>query len=125
MTNDLPVPIYGDGLNVRDWLFVEDHCAALESILQEAVPGAVYGISEGMGRSNLELLSELASAVDQALNRPAGTSQGLFTFVEDRPGHDRRYALSSRRLRQDLGWRPITTFEDGLKRTVSHYLEQR
>jgi len=117
-----PVPIYGDGLNVRDWLYVEDHCEALEMVLGEGTPGSVYGISGDNEHSNLDLLGILADRVDLALHRSQGTSRKLFSFVTDRLGHDRRYALSSTRLRDDLGWSPSTPFLEGLDRTIQWHL---
>lgn len=116
------VPIYGDGLNIRDWLHVDDHCDALELVLSKAAPGEVYGISGGNELSNLDLLSTLADRVDLAMGRTSGTSRELFSFVKDRPGHDRRYALSSDRLRRDLGWSPTTPFLKGLDRTIQWQL---
>lgn len=118
-----PVPIYGDGLNMRDWLYVEDHCHALELVLSKGAPGQVYGISGGHELSNLDLLSLLADRVDLVLGRSPGTSRTLFSFVADRPGHDRRYALSSARLRHELGWSPSTPFVVGLDRTIQWQLE--
>ncbi|MDE3246342.1 MAG: dTDP-glucose 4,6-dehydratase, partial [Acidobacteriota bacterium] len=125
MTAGEMVPIYGDGRNIRDWLYVEDHCAALEAVLGRGSPGGTYGISGGNELSNLDLLAMLADRVDLALGRPTGTSRAFFTFVPDRPGHDRRYALSNSRLHQELGWSPAIPFLEGLDLTIRWYLEHR
>lgn len=118
-----PVPIYGDGQNVRDWLYVEDHCEALERVLEGGSPGGIFCISGDNEHSNLDLLSILADRMDAILERPPRSSRQLFTFVADRPGHDRRYALSSARLRGGLGWNPSTPFAEALDRTIRWQLE--
>lgn len=118
MAANQPVPIYGDGRNIRDWVFVGDHCEALELVLEGGIPGRDYGISGGQEWSNLDLLTLLAEQVDLILVRAPGTSRSLFTFVADRPGHDRRYSLSSTGIQRDLGWRPSTPFLEGLGRTI-------
>jgi dTDP-glucose 4,6-dehydratase len=119
-----PIPVYGDGQNVRDWLYVEDHCAAIERVLKAGVPGETYCIGGNNEQKNLDLLHRLCDLVDQELDRPAGTSRKLLTFVRDRAGHDRRYAIDSTKLSRELGWKPEVGFEAGLRRTVAWYLEQ-
>jgi dTDP-glucose 4,6-dehydratase len=116
------VPVYGDGLQVRDWLFVADHCQALEQVLEGGVPGATYCIGGDNEWRNLDLLELLCDQVDEALGRPRGTGRGLLAFVQDRAGHDRRYAVDSARIRRELGWAPRVAFAEGLKRTVAWYL---
>ena len=108
------VPIYGDGLNERDWIFVEDHCRALDRVLQDGRPGEIYNIGAGQPVSNLELV--------RALLRVLEKSEEFIEFVADRPGHDRRYALDITKIRQELGWQPLVGLEDGLDRTVKWYL---
>ena len=112
-----PLPLYGDGRNVRDWIYVEDHCAALLRVLEAGRPGEVYNVSAGNERSNLEITRALLALLD----RPAD----LIRFVADRPGHDRRYALSARKLRAELGWAPGHTFDEALAATVRWYVENR
>lgn len=123
MARNEPVPIYGNGQNIRNWLFVEDHCAALELVLAHGIPGEAYGISGDEEYSNLDLLTVLANRVDLALGRLPGTSSALFEFVPDRPGHDHRYALSSTRIRDDFGWCTTTTLLEGMDRTIMWYLK--
>jgi dTDP-glucose 4,6-dehydratase len=108
-----PLPVYGDGLNERDWIFVEDHCRALDRVLQAGHPGETYNIGCGQGLTNLSVVRRLL----QILRAP----EDLITFVEDRPGHDRRYALDSSKIRRELGWKPAVTFDEGLLRTVEWY----
>ena len=110
---DKPLPVYGDGLNVRDWIYVEDHCRAIWRALVKGQIGGVYNIGGVAQKTNLEIVSALLQLV--------GKPDSLITFVADRPGHDRRYALDSTRLRTELGWTPCHTFEDGLERTVAWY----
>ena len=108
-----PLPVYGDGLNERDWVFVEDHCRALDRVLEAGRPGEIYNVGYGQGLTNLSVVRKVL----QILRKP----EDLITFVEDRPGHDRRYALESGKIRAELGWRPAVTFEEGLLRTVEWY----
>ena len=117
-----PIPIYGDGLNVRDWLYVEDHCAALEAAMRMGAPGETYCVGGDNEQTNLALVDLLCDLVDQHLGRPQGTSRKLRTFVPDRAGHDRRYAIDASRARAELGWRPEVPFPEGLEATVAWYL---
>lgn len=117
-----PIPIYGDGQNVRDWLYVRDHCAALRTILRAGLPGTTYNIGGQSERSNLEVVHKICDVLDE-MHPSAQPRRKLIEFVKDRPGHDRRYAIDSTRLRTDLGWSPVETFESGLRKTVEWYLE--
>jgi len=120
-----PIPIYGDGQNIRDWLFVEDHCAALETVMLNGVAGETYCVGGDNEQKNLDLIDGLCDVVDVQLGRPQGTSRALKTFVQDRAGHDRRYAIDAGKIRRELGWEARTTFGDGLKQTVAWYLGRR
>lgn len=117
----LPLPVYGDGGNVRDWLYVEDHCAALELVFHKGEMGRTYAIGGHNEISNIALVRLLCTTLDEFLGR--GPRESLITFVEDRPGHDRRYAIDATRIKRELGWEPSCTFEDGLRRTVRWYLD--
>ena len=117
-----PVPIYGSGTNVRDWLFVEDHCEALGLVFEQGRDGRTYGIGGGCEMSNRELAALILDLVDEALGRDRGTSRSLMTTVGDRPGHDFRYALDTTRIADELGWQPTTELRDGLGATVDWYL---
>ncbi len=119
-----PLPIYGDGGNVRDWLHVDDHCAGILLVLRKGVPGEKYNIGGGNERTNLEIVDRVCDLVD-AVKPGAASRRALKTFVPDRPGHDRRYAIDAAKIRRDLGWTPRYTFEEGLKDTVRWYLEHR
>jgi dTDP-glucose 4,6-dehydratase len=114
---DKPVPVYGDGLNVRDWIFVNDHCRALNAVLQKGRPGEIYNIGGGNEKSNLELIHRLLELL--------GKPQSLIQFVSDRPAHDRRYALDCTKITAELGWKPAYTFEGALGATVDWYLNNR
>ena len=114
---DKPLPVYGDGLNVRDWLFVGDHCAAVDAVLRRGEPGRTYNIGGCNEMPNLELVRLLVDRLDKP--------RDLITFVQDRPGHDRRYAIDAGRIMDELGWTPSVTFAEGLDRTVGWYLENR
>ena len=118
-----PLPVYGDGLNVRDWLHVEDHCRALQLVLDRGVPGNQYNIGGNCERTNVEVVQSICRTIDQLCpnlrHRPCSD---LITFVRDRPGHDRRYAIDSSRIRRELGWRPQRDFETGLAETAQWYL---
>lgn len=121
-----PLPIYGDGSNVRDWLHVEDHARALCLMLEEAAPGATYCIGGGREMSNLELAHNLCGHLDQMAPRADGRPHAeAITLVSDRPGHDWRYAIKSDRIHTDLGWQPQAEFDEGLKQTVRWYLDNR
>jgi dTDP-glucose 4,6-dehydratase len=117
-----PLPIYGDGSNVRDWLFVEDHADALLLVLEKGVLGRSYNIGGENERSNLELVRMLCTILDQKQPKERGSYADQITFVSDRPGHDARYAIDPTRIRTELGWRPSVTVEQGLERTVEWYL---
>jgi dTDP-glucose 4,6-dehydratase len=119
-----PLPVYGDGLNVRDWLFVLDHCEALRLVLEKGEPGATYNIGGGNETNNLALVKTLCALLDEARPRAAGRHADLITFVTDRPGHDRRYAIDAARITRELGWRPRESFESGLRQTLQWYLER-
>lgn len=129
-----PVPVYGDGLNVRDWIFVEDHCAALLAVMERGQIGKKYNIGANCERTNLALISELCTILDELSppgRNPLLASRGvashakLITFVQDRPGHDRRYALNCSLIQRELGWQPRVSLTDGLFATVRWYLENR
>jgi dTDP-glucose 4,6-dehydratase len=119
------LPVYGDGQNVRDWLYVEDHCAALSAVLARGRLGEVYNIGGSAEMKNIDLVRTLCALLDDAQPRTGGSYAALITFVKDRPGHDRRYAIDSGKIRKELGWRPAESFASGLKKTVRWYLEQR
>jgi dTDP-glucose 4,6-dehydratase len=117
-----PVPVYGKGENIRDWLFVEDHAAAIDLIFHEGKIGETYNIGGNNEWKNIDLIHLLCKIMDKKLNRAGGTSAGLITFVKDRAGHDLRYAIDSSKLQNELGWKPSLQFEEGLEKTVDWYL---
>lgn len=119
------VPVYGQGSQIRDWLYVEDHVAALESVLLDGQDGTTYLIGGRQEARNIDLVKQLLSLVDEALGRTPGTSHSLIEFVTDRPGHDYRYALDCSFVEQELGWTPSRTLEDGLRETVGWYLSNQ
>jgi dTDP-glucose 4,6-dehydratase len=122
--NGKPLPIYGDGLNVRDWLYVEDHCEALSLVLQKGTVGEMYNIGGRCEKTNLEVVHTVCNLLDEMLlDSPHAPHDSLITFVKDRPGHDRRYAIDSSKIEEELGWSPEETFETGLKKTIQWYLE--
>lgn len=120
--NNLPVPVYGKGENVRDWLWVEDHARAIDVLFHQAVAGDTFNIGGHNEWTNIELVRLLCRIMDRKLNRKAGESEKLITFVKDRAGHDLRYAIDSTKLQNELGWVPSIQFEEGLERTVDWYL---
>jgi dTDP-glucose 4,6-dehydratase len=120
-----PLPVYGDGQNVRDWLYVLDHCAALRTALERGRPGEAYNIGGGAELKNVDLVKTLCALLDDARPRTGGSYADLITFVKDRPGHDRRYAIDAGRIQRELGWQPEESFASGLKKTVRWYLERR
>ncbi len=118
-----PLPIYGTGENVRDWLWVEDHAKAIDTVFHDGVIGETYNIGGWNEWTNIDLVKRLCNIMDIKLNRPSGTSEQLITFVTDRAGHDMRYAIDATKIKADLGWVPSITFEEGLEKTVDWYLE--
>ena len=120
--NNKPLPIYGKGENVRDWLFVIDHATAIDAILHNAKTGATYNIGGHNEWKNIDVIRLLCRIMDGKLGRPEGESEKLITFVKDRAGHDLRYAIDSSKLQVELGWKPSVTFEKGLEKTVDWYL---
>ncbi len=120
--NNKPVPVYGKGENVRDWLFVEDHSKAIDVIFHKAKAGETYNIGGNNEWKNIDLIHLLCDIMDGKLNREKGSSAKLITFVKDRAGHDLRYAIDSSKLKNELGWKPSVKFEDGLEKTVDWYL---
>lgn len=120
--NNKPVPVYGKGENVRDWLWVEDHARAIDVIFHNAASGETYNIGGHNEWKNIDLILLLCSVMDRKLGRPGGESAKLITFVKDRAGHDLRYAIDASKLKHDLGWEPSLQFEEGLEKTVDWYL---
>lgn len=118
-----PLPIYGDGSNIRDWLYVEDHADALLTVLQRGELGRSYNIGGENERTNLQLVHELCDILDDLRPKVSGSYRDQVTFVSDRPGHDARYAIDPSRIRNELGWRPSVTVEEGLRKTVIWYLD--
>jgi len=120
-----PLPIYGDGLNVRDWLFVTDHCAAIRTVLASGVPGETYNVGGWNEMPNFEIVHTLCDLLDELRPGGEGSYRRLITHVKDRPGHDRRYAIDARKVERELGWRPAETFLTGIRKTVQWYLENQ
>jgi dTDP-glucose 4,6-dehydratase len=121
--NNKPLPVYGDGKNVRDWLYVEDHCAAIRTVLRSGLPGETYNIGGWNEKTNIEIVGTVCDLLDEMLPEETSSRRNLINFVKDRPGHDRRYAIDARKIERELGWRPKETFESGIRRTVRWYLE--
>ena len=121
-----PLPIYGDGKQVRDWIFVDDHCQALRIVLTRGLVGKTYNIGGNCEKTNLEVAITICDILDELLpDNPYKPHKHLITFVEDRPGHDRRYAIDGSKIRNELGWSSLEGFESGLRKTVKWYLEHR
>ncbi|WP_406648791.1 dTDP-glucose 4,6-dehydratase [Ornithobacterium rhinotracheale] len=123
--NKKPLPIYGDGKYTRDWLFVIDHARAIDTIFHEAENKKTYNIGGFNEWQNIDLVKELCKQIDEKIGNPAGTSEQLITFVKDRPGHDLRYAIDATKLKDELGWQPSVTFEQGLSQTIDWYLNNQ
>ena len=117
-----PLPIYGDGLQVRDWLYVTDHCSAIRRILEAGQPGEVYNVGGWNEMTNIEIVTTILRLLDELRPDPAGSYARLITYVADRPGHDRRYAIDARKIERELGWRPAEVFATGVRKTVEWYL---
>ena len=116
-----PLPIYGNGRNVRDWIYVDDHVEAIVAILERGVRGETYDIGGDCEWANIDLLQQLMEALAREQDQPLETYQKLIRFVPDRPGHDFRYAIDSTKIKKQLGWQPRTTFEEGLLKTIRYY----
>ncbi|MFL6725629.1 MAG: dTDP-glucose 4,6-dehydratase [Sphingomicrobium sp.] len=120
------LPVYGDGCNIRDWLFVEDHARALRIVFERGVPGQTYNIGGNAERRNIDVVREICAALDRRAPRPDGRSYAdQISFVKDRPGHDRRYAIDASKIRRELGWEPTVSFEQGIQSTVEWFLMRR
>lgn len=121
-----PLPVYGDGQNVRDWLYVGDHCSALDVVIHQGQPGETYNVGGNNEVKNIDLVHKLCDLMDElAPDMPVRPSRDLITFVKDRPGHDRRYAIDATKLKTELGWTPAETVDSGLRRTVEWFLSHR
>jgi dTDP-glucose 4,6-dehydratase len=118
-----PLPIYGDGMNVRDWLYVADHCAGIRRVLEAGRPGETWNIGGWNEMPNLQIVHTLCDLLDELRPDAAGSHRRLITWVKDRPGHDRRYAIDARKIERELGWRPAETFATGIRKTVQWYLD--
>ncbi len=120
-----PLPIYGDGMQVRDWLYVGDHCSAIRRVLEAGKIGEVYNIGGWNEMPNIEIVNTICTLLDELRPDPAGSYTRLITYVKDRPGHDRRYAIDARKIERELGWRPAETFQTGIRKTVQWYLDNQ
>jgi len=118
-----PLPIYGDGQNVRDWLYVSDHCSAIREVLARGTPGEVYNVGGWNEKTNLAIVHTICALLDELRPATEGSYTRLITYVTDRPGHDRRYAIDARKIERELGWRPAETFDTGIRKTVQWYLD--
>jgi dTDP-glucose 4,6-dehydratase len=119
------LPIYGDGQNVRDWLYVTDHCAAIREVLDRGTVGETYNVGGWNEMTNLQIVHTLCDLLDELAPSDQGPYRRLITYVQDRPGHDRRYAIDARKIERELGWRPAETFETGIRKTVQWYLDNQ
>lgn len=121
-----PLPVYGDGQNIRDWLYVEDHCRALDVVIHRGQPGETYNIGGNNEVKNIDLVKQICQLMNElAPNLPVSPAESLITFVKDRPGHDRRYAIDPSKIQRELGWSPQETITEGLRKTVQWYLNNR
>lgn len=120
-----PLPIYGDGLNIRDWLYVGDHCSAIRCVLENGKIGETYNVGGHNERNNITIVKTICAILDEMRPHPDGSYASLITYVKDRPGHDRRYAIDSTKLQTQLGWKPKECFETGIRKTVQWYLDHQ
>ena len=118
-----PLPVYGDGMNIRDWLFVEDHCSAIETVLSEGTIGETYNVGGDCEQTNIDIVRTICRTVNELLPDLDHHCEDLITFVKDRPGHDRRYAIDASKIKQHLGWTPATDFDAGIRKTVQWYID--
>jgi dTDP-glucose 4,6-dehydratase len=117
------LPIYGDGMQVRDWLYVKDHCSAIREVLEHGRLGETYNVGGWNEKPNIEIVKTICRLLDEIRPDPGGSYSRLITYVKDRPGHDRRYAIDARKIERELGWRPAETFESGIRKTIQWYLD--
>ncbi|HEY9191361.1 MAG TPA: dTDP-glucose 4,6-dehydratase [Methyloversatilis sp.] len=120
-----PLPVYGDGRQIRDWLYVKDHCSAIREVLARGRPGETYNIGGWNEKPNIDIVHTVCALLDEMRPDAAGPYSRLITYVKDRPGHDRRYAIDARKVERELGWRPAETFETGIRKTVRWYLDNQ
>ncbi|MFM7433252.1 MAG: dTDP-glucose 4,6-dehydratase, partial [Gammaproteobacteria bacterium] len=118
-----PLPVYGDGQQIRDWLYVTDHCSAIRAVLARGRLGETYNVGGWNEQANIDIVRTICALLDELRPDAAGSYSRLITYVKDRPGHDRRYAIDARKIERELGWRPAETFETGIRKTVAWYLE--
>lgn len=117
------LPVYGDGLQIRDWLYVKDHCSAIRRVLDAGVPGGTYNIGGNNEKPNIQIVEAVCALLDELRPRAQGSYRDQITFIKDRPGHDRRYAIDAHKIARELGWTPVETFETGIRKTVQWYLD--
>ena len=122
--NGKKIPVYGDGLNIRDWIYVEDHCSAIDAVMQKGEIGEIYNIGGNNEKTNIEILKTIISILSEKIPE-SDISESLISFVEDRKGHDRRYAIDSSKIQTELGWKPAVSFEEGILKTVEWYLNNQ
>lgn len=121
-----PLPIYGDGKNVRDWLYVEDHCRALHTVMLKGTTGETYNVGGNCERQNIQIVKTICAILDEIRPKAGGAKyESQITYVKDRPGHDRRYAIDASKIKRELGWQPQETFESGIRKTVEWYLNNQ
>jgi dTDP-glucose 4,6-dehydratase len=120
-----PLPIYGDGQQIRDWLYVKDHCSAIRRVLEAGKVGEVYNVGGWNEMPNIDIVNTIVKLLDELKPDPAGSYARLISYVTDRPGHDRRYAIDARKIERELGWKPAETFETGIRKTVEWYLDNQ
>ena len=120
-----PLPVYGDGKNVRDWLYVGDHCTAVQRVLERGRPGETYNVGGWNEMTNLDVVHTLCDILDESMPKSSGSYRNQITYVSDRPGHDRRYAMDARKIERELGWKPAETFASGIRKTVQWYLDHQ
>lgn len=119
------LPIYGDGKNVRDWLYVYDHCSALYTVMTKGIPGETYNVGGNCEKQNIEIVSTICSTLNELRPKCGGKYESQIIFVKDRPGHDRRYAIDASKIKIELGWQPENTFDSGIKKTINWYLDNQ
>ena len=123
--NKKPIPVYGDGMNVRDWIYVMDHCKAIDSVLLNGTPGEIYNIGARNERKNIDIIKLLLKKIAGHLNLNEDELMNLISFVKDREGHDRRYAIDPSKIERELGWKPGISFEEGIAKTIEWYLSNK